>query len=891
MSLSAGARLGPYEIQSVLGAGGMGEVYRARDPRLGREVAVKVLPATLSADPERLRRFEQEARAAAALNHPNILAVHDIGLHDGAPFIVMELLEGETLRERVTGSALPVRRAVEYATQIARGLAAAHDKGIVHRDLKPENVFVTGDGRVKILDFGLAKLTQASGPGPQAPDLTISPTLAPPTTPGIVMGTVGYMAPEQVRGETADHRVDLFALGTILYEMLAGRRAFHATTSAETMTAILKEEPPELPVDRLPPALARIVNRCLEKHPTARFQTATDLAFALDALSASSVGREAAMPGRTAVRVATRERIAWAVAAVAIVGSMAVAWLRTPAGAPAPLVARFDLLVPPTDSPTSLALSPDGRVLAYAATTEGQSRLWVRPLEDTEARVLPGTEGATFPFWAPDARAIGFFADRKLKRVDLAGGTPQVLADAPNGRGGSWGADGVILFTPGNAPSTVDSMLVRVSAAGGAPVQATRLAAGEGSHRWPQFLPDGQRFLFFNALGRPDIQGVYLGSLDGGEPRRVLPSETPGIFVPPDRLLFVRGDSMMSVPFDPDAGTVTGEPMPLAQPVGRDDGVLASAFSASPGVLVYRASGGSQRRQLVWMDRAGRVLGEVGSPDDNNLSSAALDPEDQRVAVGRTVLGNFDIWLIDAARGVTARFTFDPGLDTNPVWSPDGRRVIFGSTRNAGLSLFEKSASGAGEEQLVLDDAGTPLSWSSDGRFLLYTRSDPKTGADLWILPMVGERKARAVVQTAMEQPGGEFSPDGRWLAYESNESGQFEVYVQPFAEGGGKWQVSSAGGAQPRWSRDGKELYYVAPDARLMAVPIRPSTDGKTVDLGVPVPLFRTRLASGAGQLLGIPRYVVSRDGRFLMNIAVEDTAASPITVVVNSAAALEGR
>jgi hypothetical protein len=522
MKLAAGTRLGPYEIQSALGAGGMGEVYRARDPRLERDVAIKVLPAAASADPERLRRFEQEARAAAALNHPNILAVHDIGIHDGSPYIVSELLEGGTLRGSIAAG-LPVRKAVDYAIQIARALGAAHDRGIVHRDLKPDNAFVTTTGHVKILDFGLAKLIESP-----LPRLGISeaPTTPPETEPGLVLGTIGYMAPEQLRGQTVDHRADLFALGALLYEMLSGQRAFPGTTGAEAIAAILDREPPELPVSerKIPPGLARIVERCLEKNPEARFRTAADLAFALEALSASAATREAATAGAAAGAPLGPVRRPWFVAGLSVlatlfVGIPAALYLRPVA--PEPVVMRLDVVTPPTTDPFSFAVSPDGRQLVFVANGEKGPQLWLRPLDQVAAQPLAGTEGANYPFWAPDSRALGFFADGRLKRLDLSGGAPQVLASAPGGRGGAWNQNGVIVFSP----NTVGG-LMRVAATGGTPEAVTHLGTGQGSHRWPHFVTDGRRFLFFVSLGQAQTRGVYVASLDGGEPVRILTAET-----------------------------------------------------------------------------------------------------------------------------------------------------------------------------------------------------------------------------------------------------------------------------------------------------------------------------------------------------------------------------
>jgi Tol biopolymer transport system component len=891
MALTTGVRLGPYEILSALGAGGMGEVYRARDPRLGRDVAVKVLPAAFSADLERLHRLEQEARSAAALNHPNILAVYDIGQHDSSPYIVSELLEGETLRERLNGGALPVRKAVECAVQIAHGLAAAHEKGIVHRDLKPENVFVTGDGRVKILDFGLAKLTQAEA---AVAALSALPTTPPETLPGVVLGTIGYMAPEQVRGLAADHRSDIFAFGAILYEMLSGRRAFHRETGAETMTAILKDNPPELPTSErhIPATLARIVDRCLEKNAPARFQTASDLAFALDSVSSQSDSAAAATigPGRKAVF--NNSRIGWGIAASAlgVVFLAIAATLYLGPVAPEPVVTRLDVATPPTNDAFAFALSHDGRQLAFVANGEKGPQLWLRSLDQVMAQPLAGTEGAAYPFWAPDGRAIGFFADGKLKRINPIGGTVQVLADASLGRGGTWKPDGVIVF----APSASDA-LMRVTATGGTAAPVTRLASGQGSHRFPQFLPDGRRFLFLMTTGQPRTQGIYVGSLDGGEPTRVMPAETAGVYAAPGYLLLVSQGVLAAYPFDAARGTVTGEPMPVAQSVGTNDGSFHSAFSVSgDGVLTHRPGAGS-RRQLVWVDRAGKLVGAIGPPDENALANPELLPDGQRIAVARTVQGNADVWLIDVGTGVPTRFTFDISLENAAVWSPDGSQVVFRSTRNGVYDFFVKPTNGAADEQplLVTLQAKSSLDWSRDGRFLLYSTQDPKTASDLWALPMMGERKPFAVLQSSFDEIGGQFSPDGRWLAYASNESGRYEIYVRTFPESGGKWQVSVAGGVQPRWRRDGGELYYVALDTRLMAVPIRLPPETLTLEARAPVALFSTRMATGGNIVstgfLARAQYVVAPDGRFLMNVAADDAVTSPITIVLNWAAGLK--
>jgi Tol biopolymer transport system component len=892
MALNAGARLGPYEIVALIGAGGMGEVYRARDPRLDRDVAIKVLSGAFSADPEPLRRFELEARAAAALNHPNILAVHDIGTHEHVPYIVSEILDGTTLRAAIgsaAGSGVVVRKAIDYAIQIARGLAAAHEKGITHRDLKPDNVFVTAAGHVKILDFGLAKLTEVV---PAMAGLSQAQTVTPASEPGMILGTIGYMAPEQVRAQAVDHRADIFAFGAILYEMLSGHRAFGGGTAADTMTAILERDPPDLPLAerKIPPGLARIVDRCLEKNATARFQTAADLAFALEGLSSSSASSAAEVSVSGDRGLLRSARQAWLVAglscvATLLVGVPAAIYLRP--AAPESLITRLDVVTPPTTDAFSFALSPDGRQLVFVANGEKGSQLWLRPLDQATAQPLAGTEGANYPFWAPDSRALGFFADGRLKRLDLSGGAPQVLANAPSGRGGTWNADGAIVFAPTNSGG-----LTRVSATGGTPTTVTTLGSGQGSHRWPQFLADGRRFLFFVALGQVQTRGVYVASLDSGEPVRVLTAETAA-FTASGLLLRVAQGVLVAQSFDPDEASIAGEPLPVAQAVGADTVLYQGAFSVSTNVLAHRGGASAARRQLVWVDRAGKVVGVLGPPDDNALASPSLAPDGQRVAVGRNIQGNGDVWLMDVSRGVASRFTFDENVEASPVWSPDGSRVVFRSGRNGFYDLFEKPASGAGEEQplLVTPQNKSPLDWSRDGRVLLYATQDDKTGSDLWALPMIGDRKPFAVVQTNFDEMQGQFSPDGRWLAYASNESGRYEVYVRPYPDAGGKWQVSTGGGSQPRWGRNGQELVYVAPDARLMVAPIRVVQGA--IDAGTPAVLFPTRLATGSNVLAAgynsSAQYAVAPDGRFLLNVSVDDAVTSPITIVLNWAAGLQ--
>ncbi|MGI9168312.1 MAG: protein kinase domain-containing protein [Pyrinomonadaceae bacterium] len=886
MPLSPNTRLGRYEIRSQLGAGGMGEVYLARDPKINRDVAIKVLPAAFSSHSERLRRFEQEAPAAGALNHPNILSIYDVDTHQGSPYLVSELLEGETLREQLNGTPLPVRKAIDYALQIASGLAAAHDKGIVHRDLKPENLFVTKDRRVKILDFGIAKLIEQRD-GIEA-DTAVA-TRKFNTTPGTVMGTVGYMSPEQVRGQRVDHRSDIFSLGVILYEMLSGKRAFRGESAIETLNAILKEDPPELSESnsQINLALERVVMHCLEKSPEQRFQSARDVAFALEALSGSSSSRTlTAALALQSERPKNRERLAWIGMGVCLLGLLAalpfaIAHLRR-----APIeerVLKLSVLPPGDATARTMALSPDGRRLAFVTSLEGRGLLWVRSLDSLSAQALPGTEDAALPFWSPDSRFIGFFAGGKLKKIDASAGPPQALCDATGGsRGGTWNRDGVIVFA-----TMASGLLYRVSAAGGEPVPLTLLDQGRSgsSPRWPYFLPDGRHFLYFVPGGQAESGGIYVGSLDAKETKRLLPTTLSAAYAPPGFLLFFRDETLMAQRFDADKLELTGEQFPVAEDVASNPGLGRGDFSVSEnGVLAFR-SGGSPSRQPLWFDRGGNQVGSLG--EAGLYFTLWLSPDDRRVAVDRLDLntGTGDVWLFDS-HGIPSRFTTDPANDSSPLWSPDGSRIVFASNREGVSNLYQKVASGGGNEEVLLksSEQKVPDDWSADGQFIVYQTLNPKTKWDLWLLPMSGDGQPVPFLQTEFNEQQAQFSPDGKWIAYTSNVSGAPEVYVQTFPASGGPMRVSTGGGGQPRWRRDGRELFYIGVDRKLMAVDVKL---GVIFESGVPKPLFGTRVITLTDFR---NHYAVTADGqRFLINSRIEQTSATPISVVVNWTADLK--
>ncbi len=871
-----GTKLGPYEILGAAGAGGMGEVYRARDTRLDRTVAVKVLPSSFTKDPDRLRRFEQEARAIAALDHPNILAVHDIGTHEGAAYLVTEFLDGETLRQRLAAGQIGQRKTTEYAGQIAQGLAAAHDKAIVHRDLKPENVFLTKEGRVKILDFGLAKLEIAHAA------MADGITAGIQTTPGVVMGTAGYMAPEQVKGQAADHRSDIFSFGAMLYEMLSGQRAFRGDTSVETMNAILKEDPPEVTATGAvaSPGLERIVRRCLEKKPEERFQSARDLAFALESLSAT--GPTAAL--RTATPRAPWQRWAAIAAVLLLVAALGIGL----AVRSRPAASAMHFAIPVRGEISRLALSPDGSMLAFVSPDEssGKNLLFVQAVGAKSAMALPGTEGAMFPFWSPDGEYIAFFANGKLMKMRASGGTPQALASvSATPRGGSWGKKNVIVYS-------VDSggALWRVNAdgTGAAALTEKMWARSESSHRWPLFLPDGEHFLFWAGnFQKEGKNGFYLSSLSATDKKFILEAWSNPGFAQPGYLFYVDGKGQLLMQeFDSKAGSLRGEGRVVADSVGFQPALYWGTFTVSEnGAVVSNPSSSTSQSVLTWYDRSGKELGTVGQA--GTIYNPALSRDGQRVAVdiADAKAANVDIWIHDLKRGTATRFTFDPAEETAPVWSPDGGRIAFRSSR-AGMV---KPTNGLEPEHVIAKpqserDDVLPTSWSPDGRNVLFTVFRSGTGGTHLYLVKLGEGKLVQLVASNANQANGQISPDGNWLAYASDESGVWEVYVTTFPAAQGKWQVSQGGGTEPRWRGDGKEMFYIGAKGMLTAVPI--ITD-ITFSSGQPQPLFTIQPRAPISST-DIASYDVTKDGsRFIVNRYVKPTYVQPLDIVLNVTAA----
>ena len=876
MSLTPGTKLGPYEIQSSLGAGGMGEVYRARDTRLGREVAVKILPESFTRDTDRLLRFEQEARAVAALNHPNILSVHDVGKNNDSPFLVSELLEGQNLRDLLEQGALPQRKAIDYGVQIAQGLAAAHEKNIVHRDLKPENLFITKDGRVKILDFGLAKLAVTPN---ESNSLTLT---SAQTSAGTVMGTVSYMAPEQVRGEAADPRTDIFAFGALMYEMLSGQRAFRRDTSAETMTAILREDPPELhdSLHPLSPALDKIVRRCLEKSPDQRFQSAKDLSFALAALSGSDT---------SAARVAEARRktspLLWLAMFLGLLVVVAATWLV--AKRPAPAVTQ-QFAIPIPGEITHFAVSADGSMLAFISPEQnsGLPMLYVQQIGTPEARLIEGTENASYPFLSPDGSAVAFFANGKLQKVSTGGGTPQVLAPVLSARGGSWGRKGVILYAPDSG-----SEVWRVNVDGSGAVSATGdiRTNKEVTHRWPLFLPDGNHFLFWggNFVNSTDdkTSGIYASSLDNFKQVKLVALGHSSFAYSSGRLFYVDSSQrLISVPFDPSRIEVTGSATTVANTVGFQPSTYwASIASSENGTLIYNAHPGATLSVLTWVDRTGKEVGRIGFPAV--VANPAISPDGKFVAadISDPKANNVDVWLESPT--ANTRFTFDPAEEVVAAWSRDGSKIAYRSNVLTGTAVMVKPTSGLEPAKPLLsgplEDDMFPNSWTPDDRQILCTYQSPQ-GVHL-LLIQLEDGKQIPFLPSKSNQTNGQISRDGKWVAYASDESGQWEVYVTTFPGAAGKWQVSRGGGTEPRWRGDGKEIFYLGPGGMMMSVSV--NTEG-TFTTGQPTQLFQFH---GRAPISSTDTfsYDVSNDGsRFLVNRYLKPEHVDPLTIVLNATA-----
>jgi eukaryotic-like serine/threonine-protein kinase len=876
MSLRPGSRLGVYEVLAPLGAGGMGEVYRARDTRLDREVAIKVLPDSVAGDPERLARFEREAKVVASLNHPNIAQIYGVEEHA----IVMELVTGSTLTVPQ-----PLDTALEYARQIAEALEAAHEKGIAHRDLKPANIMITGEGVVKVLDFGLATVPEraaATGATANSPTFTMAATQA-----GMIMGTAAYMSPEQAAGKAVDKRSDIWSFGVVLWEMLAGARLFDGETVSHTLADVLRA-----PIDfgKLPPStpapIAELVRRCLDRNVKTRLQAIGEARIVIQRFQADPA------PASTTLR-AKPSRAAWAVAAALGIAAAAlgvVAYRHV--AEPIPPQLKFSVL--PADkailSPNSPpAISPDGRKLAFSAARDGHTMLWVRDLDSMTARSISGTEGASDPFWSPDSRSIGFTAESRLKRVDAAGGAVIALAsEDSNIHGGSWSSRGVILY-----PSSGASGLFRVPATGGEAAPATTLdeAAGEISHRLPWFLPDGRHFLYsVRNIDQAGKSAVYLGDLDSKERTLVLRGEGHAQFAAEGGYLVysLKGTAdsiLMAQRLDTRNFRLSGEPFPIAERVDLSSAIWAQhQFSvARDGTLAYTANGLENNARLSWFDRNGQPAGSLGNMNPLGL---AISPDGKTVAFGSTMAGAADIWLYDVARGTSSRLTFNTTAagTVSPAWAPDGKSLIFSQYLSSKPStVVRMSIAGGAAVPLSAGSWGNPprpvnaLNWSRDGKYVVG-RLNPggPTGSDIWVLALdpPGQNPQPYLAGPANEGDPS-IAPGSDWLAYSSEETRRFEVYVQSFPKPGVKYQVSVNGGIKPVWRRDGKELYFIGSDQKMMAATVR-NTGGR-LEIGTPVPLFDSNMVARLNA-----NFDVTADGRFLMPVQ-EHTASLPITIVMH--------
>jgi Tol biopolymer transport system component len=898
MTLTPGTRLGPYEITSPLGAGGMGEVYRAADTKLKREVAVKVLPEALAQDPERLARFEREAQVLASLNHPHVAAIYGVEDSTSVKALVMELVDGATLQDRLDSGPIAVEEALPIARQIAEALEAAHEKGIVHRDLKPANVKITSDGVVKVLDFGLAKAMDPAMSS--APDMTRSPTISiQATAAGIILGTAAYMSPEQARGSAVDKRADIWAFGVVVYEMLTGKRLFHGETVSDTLAAVLRADVDleALPAG-VPPEIRRLLRRCLERNPKNRLHDVADARILIEEVLSGRVEEDGAPAAGLSEAPRRSRRLTWALAATTVLATaaavaLALARLRSPRSEPARAL-RLEVTPPETSSPTNrggyFELSPDGRFLAMVEDGE----LWVRPLDAAAARRIEGIEDASYPFWSPDGAWIGFFEGGELRKVARDGGRAQKICAAPGGRGATWSPEGVIVFSDHYG----DDGLSRVSAQGGTPTAVTRTAghAGIEVHRYPQFLPDGKSFLFLDLAPSPELSGVYLGTLGGGKPKRVLESTQQAIYARAGGngagyLFYTRDKALMAQPFDLASRKTSGEVLPIAEGVGVGANTGAGAFTLSGTGLLASSTSTVVNSEMVWFDRSGKRGDRLGKNNGatGDILGLSIAPGGRRVAFGIGDPPN--IFVQSLPDGEPSRFTFAPAPGfMDPIWSPDGSEIAYATQDLAGLPVFElrrRRADRAGSEETLVKSkkAIYPWDWSPDGRSIVYGDWDGK----LWSLPLEGDRKPVPYITTPGSKAYAQFSPDGRLVAYASDEQGHSEVFVATVPQNGALWQISSGGGSMPRWRRDGRELYYRADDGALMAVALGSGSGAAAIDGRTAArPLFAGIPSSGNTWIF---TYAPAADGQRFLVATARKGAQPPIHVLVNWPAAIAKR
>ena len=887
MALAPGAKLGPYELRQLVGRGGMGEVYRAIDTRLDRTVAIKVLASHLSTSPELKQRMEREARSVSALNHPHICQLYDVGSQDGCDFLVMEFLEGETLAERLAKGPLPLTEIYTIGIAIAEALELAHRQGIVHRDLKPANIMLV-QGNAKLMDFGLAKPLDRQGKGAStpAPSFSAMPTMSGPnplgplTSAGTIVGTIQYMAPEQIEGKNVDARTDIFALGAVLYEMAAGKAAFQGRSQISLASSILEKDPE--PVSsvkpQVPHAFEHLVTTCLQKDPECRFQSAHDVKLELQWIATDKATVPPVAPDQ---KVRGNKRYVWTgvVVAATLLGAFAGFSLHSQRRADV-IRATLD---PPAKTTFNLTgdfagppvLSPDGTFIAFSAIDpSGKTALWVRPANSLESRVLPDTAGGMFPFWSPDSHSVGFFANSKLKTIDITGSSAQVIADAPFGRGGTWGIGGMIIFSPDSQAS-----LMKVPSSGGIPVNVTKVnRTYQTSHRWPFFLPDGKHFLYLALNHDPALSGndaIYYASVDGKENRELIHSESNAICAA-DFLIFAQGDQLMAQPFRPKTGKLGGMPGMIAKGVTNDITTWHMDASASDDGLLVFGTAENASWQLVWVDRTGKQTG-IAADKLQNLQVARISPQGDRVAL-QIENAEADIWVLSLSRGALTRLTFGPSASVCPAWSPDGKWIAYSSQRDGHFNIYRKPSDGSGGENLLQSDTQqlAVTDWSRDGRYLIYSRAGSDANWELWALPLDGSVKPYMVIPRAIASvtAGGRVSPDGHWIVYASNESSRSEIYVAGFNGTQGKWQVSSNGGELPQWSNDGKEIFYMDASFTFYSIPVH--TAGNALQFGDPITLVRNWSAPDIA-------YDVAPDGKRILLDRASPQVNGGVTVVAN--------